>query len=107
MKNTLNFGKFNILIYKGSDGYTGICYETGSVDVADTLQEVQEHIMNGLIATMQTIKNGNLSEEAINQRPDLKHRFLFFSLPIIATIARPLEISFFTKPISPSLFANA
>ena len=106
MKNTTERGEFRILIYRGAEGYVGICYEGSFVVVGETLQETQDHIMNGLIALLQTIKDGNLSEQAINQKPEFKYRFLFFVLPIISSVARWLEISFFTKPITPGLLGN-
>lgn len=106
MKNTIKSGNFRVLIYHSNEGYVGICYETGFVDVGETLEEVQEHIFNGMIAILKTIEQGKLSEEAINQSPAFKYRVLFFVLPIVSAFSRWLEVSFFTKPIHASLLVN-
>lgn len=106
MRNTLKSGKLRSLIYKAGNGYVGICYETGYVLEGETIEEVKLHIENSLSATLQTIKNGHLSEDAINQKPALVDRIKFYTIPLFFALKR-LEISFFTKPISPGLLSNA
>lgn len=100
MKNTLKEAKFRILIYKAKDGYVGICYETGWVDVFDTMEETKKHLMDSLVILMKSIKKGDLSEKAMNQSPTLKYKFLFFVLPLFFAF---FDISFFTEPVRPIL----
>ncbi|QQG42827.1 MAG: hypothetical protein HYW15_01290 [Candidatus Giovannonibacteria bacterium] len=107
MKNTLKSATFHILIYRGKEGYVGITYETGYVDVGNSIDDVLNHVHNGIIATFKTINENKLSEKAINQKPALNYRILFFVLPFIANIAKWLEISFFTKPFNPLLLLNS
>ena len=107
MKNTIKSGNFRVLVYRGKEGYIGVCYETGFVDVGETISEVLEHISNGSIALLKTVKSGQLNEKALNQKPSLKYRIFFFVLPTVSAFAKWLEISFFTKPINPSLFSNS
>ncbi len=107
MKNTLNRGKIQILIYKNKEGFIGVCYETGFVHFGETEKKVRDHITNSTIALLQTIEDGDLSIKAINQKPAIKYRILFFLFPILSSILRLSNVSFFTEPINPRLLSNA
>lgn len=106
MKNTLERAKFRILIYKGEEGYIGICYETGWVEEWNTEEEVKKHLIDGILALMKTIAGGHLSEKVINQKPPLKHR-LFFFLFALASVFKAFDVTFFTEPILPLRFSNS
>jgi len=106
MKNTLKKGQFRILIYKGKEGYVGICYETGWVEIWPTPEECRKHLADGFVALFKMIEEGKLSEKSFNQKPSLKYRIIFYFLPVLASFLRFLQISFFTEPIKPCRFAN-
>ncbi len=83
MKNTLKAGQFRILIYKGNEGYVGICYETGTVDIWPTIEETKKHLLDGAMATIESVQKGDLNIKALNQKPEIKYRVLFHILPIL------------------------
>ncbi len=107
MKNNLALAKFRFLIYESKNGFVGICYETGHVDVWPTLEETKKHLLNGVAATIKTIADGNLSEKALNRSPSLRYRTMFFIVPLLLMFKRSSTIAFSREPINPFSFANA
>ncbi len=103
--NTLDYAEFRILIYKRNNHFVGVCYETGFVEESKSMQEVKEHIHNGIIALLKTIQNKELSEKAITQKPLFKYRILFFVVPFLFFF-RSLKITFFTEPFYPCRLGN-
>jgi len=103
MKNTLEKGKFRILIYKRHNKYVGICYETGWVETYNNLEEARTHIIDGIKSLVETSINNNLSIKNINRRPPLKHCFPFHMLSIIATFKNPFDLQFTNELITPNL----
>lgn len=107
MKNTLKEAKFRMVVYKGKEGYVGICYETGDVKIFSTAEETVRHLYDSALALMYTIKEGKLSLKAINERPSFRYRVIFHVLPVVASFYKSLDFSYFTKPVSPIGAAHA
>ena len=102
MKNTLEKGMFRILIYKGREGYVGICYETGWVEIFPTKEETLKHICDGLTSLIKTSKANNFSAVNLNRKPPFKYQVIFHTLPAIATFKKSFDFSFTTTPVVPS-----
>ncbi len=110
MKNTINSANFQILIYKSEGNFTGICYETGDVEICSSIEDTKKHLINGVIATMKCISEGKLSEAAINRKPSLRYKIIFYGVilrHILRVFKKSSVISFSNEPISPFGFSNA
>jgi len=84
-RNTQKEGIYHFLIYKSKEGYVGICYETGFVDIWPTMEETKKHLENGVIALLKTVQEKKLSEKVLNRKPSIKYRLLYrLVLPFFA-----------------------
>ena len=107
MRNTVNSGRFRILIYKGNEGFVGICYETGMVDVWPTAEETKKHLLDGAMALMKSVKKGDASEGALNRHPAFGYQLLFLVLPFIWGVSKLFSVSLCTEPINPPVLRHA
>lgn len=106
MRDLIFKNTFHFLIYKGKEGYVGICYETGFVDVWTTMEEAKKHLEDGVIALLKTVESGQLSKGVLNRKPPFKYRALFHILPLWSGLFS-FKIPFSVEPFTPRTFANA
>ena len=107
MRNTVSSGKLRLMIYRGNEGYVGVCYETGMVDVWPTIEETKKHLLDGAIALIESVEKGELSEEVINATPPLKYRLMFRFAPVAFALSRSFDVSVFAQPILPHATMHA
>jgi hypothetical protein len=107
MRNTIHSGQVRILIYRNKEGYIGICYETGMVDVWPTIEETKKHLLDGTLSLIEAVTKGELTEDVLNTKPPLKYRLIFRLAPIAFAIAKLPKVSLFTEPFHPRFAGNA
>lgn len=104
-RNTLKKSLFRFLIYQEKDGFIGICYETGFIDIWPTMEETKKHMEDSVIALLKTVADDKLPEKVLNSKPSIKYRLLFYFIPFwfsLRSFFRSFQSSFALEPFTPN-----
>lgn len=100
--NTAQKGSFKFLIIpNNTGGFLGMCKEAGFIEEGKTIKEVEERLLNGVVALLKTVHDHPEYEPSLNLGLPLKYRFLFYKAVLQVTV-----FSFFKRQEPFELFVR-